>query len=1442
MSMQEEGAQAPARARSAMRRALARAGGLRNAAGISLVAMLCAGALAPFATAVVALGPLALAGLGLAGNIGAEALADVLLKSIDTLRDGSAEDDPSEEALTGELASRLEEALSRADASGAALREATAQLLRESEAGRVVVEQIAAAEEGVRLTVAHGLTEVGRQFSEFAFLGSDIRDATLRIEASLREHRAEYRVESERMREQSLVLAQIREFLWQRDSASMPGTGASGPAWSGCPYLGLAAFTQHEAKIFYGRRTLTRQLCVALADRLSGGGVLIVTGASGSGKTSLLRAGLLPQLTRNALGPGSARWPCRVLTPTRQPLAELAAHLAEMSGQDARLVYNKLMLDPTTAAELAAVAAGAGRLLLIIDQFEELFTLVPPDPEGYAQRMRFIEAVNAISTVPVDSEEQAPGLVAIAVRGDFLDRALELPWQGPDPNVNLFTVRAMSSAELGEAINGPAAEAEVQVDPRLVEAVVHEAGDPRATTGLESGVLPLVSQAMASAWEYREGGVLTLAAYRRAGGLVDAVDRSAQSVYGSMNERRRAITQAVFYRLVLVVVDGEQRPVRRRCTRAELYQAAAGARGEVDAVIEAFARRRLLLLDREYVQIAHEVLLNAWNELRGWIESDLVDRVLYSQVVADAETWERERRDPAYLYRPGRIAEMDAVLARWAADPERAPFLPGTAEDFLDSGRTAARRAAHRRRLVIAVLSVLALLAGTSAIVAGVNASSARDSAAAAKAQHSVALSRQLAAEATGLDQTDPLLARQLAAASWAVSPTPQSTAAMASLLTEQEQDGMLIGHAGTIDTVAFNQTGSLLASGDNYGMLRLWDPSAGARHGSAIDTGSSGPGVLAIAFSPDGSLLATAEGNGAVRLWNAASGKPIATLGPADGAFAVEALAFNASGSILAVGGADGVRLWNPATRRQIGHTITMPVSNPEAHPVQSIALNPSGSLLATGSQDGAVRLWSTATQQEIGEAITPQTSTPGSVTLTVDVAFNPRGTVLATAVSGGVAQLWNPQNQRQIGPSISASADHAGMQLVAFDPAGGVLATADDAGVVRQWSTATGQELGTPMSVSPSAVHAIAYNPSGTEMAIAGGNGTLRLWNPITSRPVGASETADPFSTESDVTGDVLVSGGGGYAAHTWDPLTDLSYGPAISDTVDGGVWEDALDPSSRILATVDDRTTLHLWDIRTGHEIGSPLPLEGVGGTAAVTALVFSPDSQILAVFTSDGTMRLWNTSTRTAIGAPADAGDVTTDVAAAFNPSGTVLATIDDTGTVRLWDTLTQKEIGSPIDDSTRKTHGENSVAYSPDGSILAVGNGNGVVQLWDASADHEIAAPITVDHTGLFDLAFNPTGSLLATADYDGTVRLIDPKTGRQVGTPITADTDGDTVRVIFSYGGTRLLSLNQQGVLQSWDPNIWADPYNALCSEAGAVSASDWARYAPGEPEPAVCR
>ncbi len=522
--------------RSGARKWIRRTGhDLRGISGPALLSMLCAAAFCPL-VAIGVTGAAAVASIGVLSSVGSGVLTDVIIKAIDRLRgeDGGHPASPPE--IERALSAEIGKVLTGGAADAAELRAEIGTVLGKIDLGDAMLrEVIESGDQQLRTDLIAAIGVLGSDFAELGFLIKDVARAAARIQQDLDEQRANTRVIVEQNVGQSAEIRRAREDLAviERRTRSGPRGDDGGPGavvrWEGCPYRGLLPFSEADAEIFYGRERLTTDLAVVAAEQASRGGLVVVSGASGAGKSSLLRAGLLPALARGLQVQGSARWPRLVMTPAKEPLTELATQLGALSGVDVRTLRDTITEDPGQAhaaarqAALASAArypgltaAGCPRLVLIVDQFEQVFTLSSdPDPDVGTQR--FLTALHAMTGNP-GGADGPPALVVLAVRGDFLDRCSVFTELAAAVRGNqLFMVEPMTDSELRLAITGPADAAGLYLEPALAETVL---GDLRsAGTGNAAGLLPLLSQAMLLTWENREGDRLALHGYGQSGGI-----------------------------------------------------------------------------------------------------------------------------------------------------------------------------------------------------------------------------------------------------------------------------------------------------------------------------------------------------------------------------------------------------------------------------------------------------------------------------------------------------------------------------------------------------------------------------------------------------------------------------------------------------------------------------------------------------------------------------------------------------------------------------------------------------------------------------------------------------------------------------------------------------------------------------------------------------------
>ena len=1184
------------------------------------------------------------------------------------------------------------------------------------------------------------------------------------------------------------------------------------------PYRGLNTFEERDAPFFFGREAAATQVLARMSRQIDGSGLLVVSGVSGAGKSSLLRAGVLPRLRWIGLvSIAHARsWPCLLFTPARAPLDELAVRVARLAGADAAEVRRGLDADPAgfalTARQAALAQLGSPaadpdspaaehrwKLLLMVDQFEQLFTQCPHEE----QRRAFITALHAAATVRHGPDHEPAALVVLGVRADFEARCADYP-QLAGAIQDRYLVTAMTERQLRLAITEPAKKTGSSVEDNLADELLREVRTrhPRASS---AGVLPLLSHALDQAWRTRAGDSLVLADYERTGGIEGAVADSAQRAYDRLTPAQQAAARQVFTRLTACSdgVDTAARAIRVELTEGK---SAAEAR-DVEAVLEAFAAERLLILAAGTVEISHEILLTAWPLLRDvWLAETHGDRIVRTRLDDVAAEWIRNSRDPTYLYTGTLLAAATETAARISADPGRYPPLSHAEQDFLRASNHAHHRRTRRRESIIAFL--MALVIGLALLAVAAFHSSQE-----AKQQRDVAASGQLINESEVIGDVDPSVSKLLSIAAWRIHPSGQDRFAM---LAAASRPGIasLTGHTDRVHAVAFSPDGHTLLSGSYDGTARLWDMATHRQIGAPLNGHGK---VDSVAFSPHGNVVATGGEDTMVRLWDAATHRQIgAPLNGQDGE--INAVAFSPDGKVLASGGADDgvVRLWDAATHRQIGAPL-----NGHDGEINSVAFSPDGRTLASGgTDDGVVRLWNVASHRQIG--VLPL----GHGGTVLSVAFSPDSRTLASGSYDGTIRLWDVASQQTTG----AWPINSPVFNLAFSPDGRLLASGNLDDKVQLWDVMTRQPIGNSLIG-----YALAFSPDSKTLATGSYGHLVRLWNVLSRTGTAALTSNDGviYAVAFSRHGKILATGSIDGMVRLWDVATRRQAGAAL-DGHAGTVYSVAFSRDGRMLAAGNTDGTVRLWDVATRRLAGAAL--DGHGRT--VYSVAFSPDGRMLATGSNDGTARLWDMTTRRQIGGPlkGNNGEI---YSVAFSPDGKTLVTGSAHGAVQLWDVTTRRQIGAAMSAATEAVY---SVAFRPDGRTVATGSADDTVRLWDVH-DRQRTVDTMSDHADwVRSVTFSPDGKTLASGSKDGTVRLWDVATHQQIGDPLNGH-DGEIRSVAFSPDGKTLVSGGADGTARLWDVAYLTGTAKLLCDSAqGSLTRTQWRQYvSPGPAYRTVC-
>jgi len=1127
------------------------------------------------------------------------------------------------------------------------------------------------------------------------------------------------------------------------------------------PYLGLKDFEYEDKEYYAGREEYIKEAKRKLTTLVVRKSLLFVTGASGSGKSSFVKAGLLPALKQFYEQEKGLLVLHQLIRPAAQPLARLLYALNSLGlktsnwpvSLDSPEDFNRFLHYSTPPNQVN---------LLIIDQLEESFI----QAEGSRELTIFLNILANLSNF-----ETIHTHIIVTLRADYIAEFFnqEALYNSVKDGVEL---RVMKVVDLKKAILRPLQyhypQRKDAFEPALVQKLAEEAAGNVA-------YLPLLQLTLRQLWS---NGLLRLSAYE-VFSLPIVVNNWADKVlkyrdYDRQNssERRTKDEHQEMLKLLIDLVDvsptsDNRSDVRHARPRLELEQNNARRKSLIHDMIDA----RLLNNTQEpnaqgdgeieVVEIIHDTLINQWDKLSKEIDEN---RQKIKQPQARFELalrlWLDSNKNKDRLLQ--KKVELDE--ARYLEKIKNIALESKEAQDFY---RLCLEAEIARRRqryiiagVVIGVTFIILLIAIVVSVMFAIEATSQANTRATAQA---IAEDRRVVAvtaQADAITQKDAAqhqskisLSRQLAAQSQTNLITKLDLSLLLSIEATRISDtveareslfngvnyipGLLIflrGHSGSVSDVVFSSDGKILASSSGDRTIILWDTTTWKMLGNPLS--SHKDSVESVAFSPDGKTLASGSLDKTIILWDINTRSPIAILKGHSGT--VLNVTFSPDGKTIASGSSDTtVRLWNVSDRKEIGQLIG------HTSYVSRVVFSPDGKTIASGSYDHSIKLWDVAKKEQIGKIL--QGHTDGILSL----VFSPDGKNLASGSFDDTIRFWDVLTQEQVGQPYIGFSDI--VESLAFSPDGKTIVSGSYDRIIRIWDVSKKETAYRSISAHAGGVWSIAFSPDGKLLASSSADKTIKLFNRLTGVQIGEDLLGHNSSVNSiafSPDGKTIASGSGDTTVRLWDVATRKQIEQPLLGHTDI-VRSVAFSSNGKILATGGDDTTIRIWDIAGRQQINQLNP------GSAVRSLVFSPDGKFIISGDNKGRIYLWDTATGGQIGQPL-LGHELGILSIAISPDGKTIASGSYDGIVRLWDVATRKQIGQPLLGHTDFVY---SVVFSPDGKLLASGSADRLIRLWEVNTGKLVDLPLSRHTDGILSLSFSPDGKILASGSFDRTIHL-----------------------------------------------------------------------------------
>jgi WD40 repeat protein/energy-coupling factor transporter ATP-binding protein EcfA2 len=1149
-----------------------------------------------------------------------------------------------------------------------------------------------------------------------------------------------------------------------------------------CPYKGLLAFRKEDANFFYGRDALIQEI----VSQLKNTSFLAVVGASGSGKSSVVQAGVLPQLETKGLYSDRTQQLQRCQTWVMRPGSNPIAALINSIAPNNREFLESLIHSGVDAFGFWLQQQPQPMSVLVIDQFEELFTLT-----AESDRSLFLQFILAVCDKARDCFK-----VIITLRDDFMKECLNLPELGEKIQQSHILVRSYFTEEqYRQIITQPARQVGITVEEELVKVLLEE---------VQTGSLPLLQFALAELWRVRTPGSLTLQDYQQyIGGIAQILEEKADLTYKSLTEAQQKCAQLIF--LSLVQLGEGKEDTRRRMTRSQLlvskYDKDKASRQLFQSTLQALIDARLIVVSLEEndssqnnlnntektpsascplpsassnseitVEVIHEILIRNWQTLRWWLDKNRDRLRLMREIEQQAQQWSQNQQNKDYLLRGTALARAEELYIKYADELSysSSKFIGECIQErdrIIAQKELEAKIAKRRRRLTIGglIFGLITVSGFAGAAIWQLRQATINEiNALSNSAEAQLALNQELDALVTGLKAGRKIKDNKLGVDT---KTKIKAIGALQNIFYRVKEFNRLEGHVLLVRGIAFSPNGQMIASAigasiSDGGIIKLWN-----RDGQLLHTltGHS-KGIQNIAFSPDGQMIASASRDGIIKLWNL-DGQLLHTLNGYEDE-EIPGLIFSPDGQMIASASKDGIiKLWN--LDGQLLHTLK------QESMTNSITFSPDGKIFASASFDGIIKLWN-----RDGQLLHTLKGHKSSVE---KIIFHPDGQIIASASNDETIKLWNRE-----GELLHTLTGHTDEVLnIIFSPDGQTLLSSSRDTTIKLWYFQ--KQLLRTLNSHTERINHVAFSPDGQMIASAGWDNKTKLWDKegeLLHTLTGHTDSINEIAFNPN--GQIIASVSGDKTVKLWNKSGTLLHTLTGHKT---SVSKVIFNPDGQMIASASNDGTIKVWN-KNGK-----LLYTLTGHKDYISEIVFSPDGKILASASFDGTIKLWSWQGKLLYTLKENRGYITQIV---FSPDGQTIASASQFGTVKLWNLH-----GELLRTLEAHKSFVNTVVFSPDGQTIASANEGGIIKLWNKDGQ---LLHILNGHTKYFyKVVFSSNSQILASASDDGTVKLW--------------NLDGDLLNTLkghtrpimdiaFSPDGTTIASASNDGTVKLWSLDL----------------------------------